>query len=163
MRRTTRLALILTLLTLGATCLAIAALTSPCIFLAALEESNRQRREENWERRMAYPIPEETVEGFCNGGLIPIDIADCNDPDVVIPLGAIPDIVRANVDFEHDTYGYVTSIFGEYERFCETEMDCSDSDQYRCSYLVDGYSFFIFYDCSTHRILDVHWDRPDGS
>ena len=129
----------------------------------AERETVRQQRQANWERYMASPIDEEVVEDFCNRELVPTHIADCEDPNVVIPYSAVPDIFEENVDINNDTYEDVTTVFGQYEHHCGMQLDCSDGDRYRCSYRFHTYSAFVFFDCVTHRIVDVHWATPGDS
>jgi hypothetical protein len=161
----TRLPAIIKLM-MGVICLAAIVLASLCIWVFVRETRREQARhqelQENWERRMASPIPEEVVEDLCNRELVPVYVADCEDPDVVILYGSIPDIVRANVDFENDTHDDVAGIFGQYE-YCQMQLDCSDRDSYRCSYRLHAYDFFIYYDCAIHRIVEIHWNTPEDS
>ena len=140
---------------LACSLIALAVLVPICgfiIYLFSFLSERQVQREVNCATLAAEPIAETIVNDLCQRGLIPTSLGECGRD--TFEIQDIMPIVRNQVLQNVSTYSDVTSIFGNYEDYCDPKLP--DRRDFRCNYFIGRWpNILIFYNSETEVVTRV--------
>lgn len=122
------------------------------VFLGVVIYIDHQREREI-ENYLLQKVGRNAKDSLCGRGLVPPNLGDCSDKNLVILRRDIPIVLEHNLT-EKSTYDDVSKMFGFFERQCDKEQEGSLS----CAYDIGGYFVFIEFSDDTKLITSISSD-----